>query len=136
MALVDADVNWLAVAVVSASVQERDTLPTLNAGKAECPSLREVIFDGAFTAGCCREWANLHGTRHRVVLRGEGQKGFVVLARRWVVERSFGWLTHWGGLLRDRAGRLDVAAGRIACVAVLSGVEALLNPRPTRCAPS
>lgn len=43
---------------------------------------------------------------------------------------SLGWLTYWGGLLRDRAGRLDVAAGRLACVAVLSGVEALLNPRP------
>jgi transposase len=109
--------RWLAVAVVPASTQDRDTLPALDAGKAEWPSLREVILDGAFTAERCREWANLHGMRHRVVVRGEGQKGFVVLARRWVVERSFGWLTHWGGLLRDQAGRLDVAAGRIACVA-------------------
>ena len=38
-----------------------------------------------------REWANLHGMRRRVVVRGEGQKGFVVLVRRWVIERSFGW---------------------------------------------
>lgn len=135
VALVDADGNWLAVAVVPASVQDRDTLPALDAGKAEWPSLREVILDGAFTAERCREWANGHGMRHQVVLRGEGQKGFVVLARRWIVERSFGWLTHWGGLLRDRAGRLDVAAGRLACVAVLSGVEALINPRPARYAP-
>ena len=70
--------------------------------------------------------------RHHVVSRPPGQKGFVVLPRRWVVERSFGWLTHWGGLLRDRAGRLDVAAGRLAFVAVLSGVQALLNPQPAR----
>ncbi len=55
---------------------------------------------------------------------------FVVLERRWVVERSFGWLAHWGGLLSDRAGRLDVSAARIAFAATLSGVEALLNPRP------
>ena len=48
VALVDADGNWLAVAVVPASVQERDTLPALNAGKTEWPSLREVIVDGAF----------------------------------------------------------------------------------------
>jgi len=46
------------------------------------------------------------------------------------VERSFGWLAHWGGLLRDRAGRLDVSAARIAFAATLSSVEALLNPRP------
>jgi hypothetical protein len=45
---------------------------------------------------------------------------------------SVGWLTHWGGLLRERAGRLDVAAGRLAVVAVLSGVQALLNPQSIR----
>ena len=44
------------------------------------------------------------------------------------VERSFGWLAHWGGLLRDRAGRLDVAAARIACAAVLAATQALINP--------
>ncbi len=136
VALVDAEGNWLAVAVVPASVQKRDVLPALDAGKAEWPSLREVLLDGAFTAERCQEWANLHGMRHHVVVRGEGQKGFVVIARRWVIERSSGWLTHRGGLLRDRAGRLNVATGRLACVAVLSGVEALLNPRPARYAPS
>jgi hypothetical protein len=50
------------------------------------------------------------------------------------VERSFGWLVHWGGLLRDRAGRLDVSTGRLAFVAILSGVQALLNPQPIRAA--
>ena len=47
-------------------------------------------------------------------------EGFVVLAGCWVTERSFGWLTHWGGLLRDRAGRRDVTA-------VLASVQALIN---------
>ena len=70
--------------------------------------------------------------RHRVVRRDPTAPGFVVLARRWVVERSFGWLSHWGGLAKDRAGRLDVAAGRLAMAAVLSGVEALLNPLTIR----
>ncbi len=130
VALVDADGTWLAVAVVPASVQDRDALPALEAGKAAWPSLRHLVLDGAFTAERCQEWANLHGMRHEVVVRGPDQKGFVVLARRWVVERSFGWLVHWGGLLRDRAGRLDVAAGRLACAAVLASVEALINPLP------
>jgi putative transposase len=110
-------------------VQDRDALPAWGAGKAAWPSLRRAIFDGAFSAGRCREWSNLPGmSHHRVVTREPDQKGFVVLAGRWVVERSFGWLTHWGGLPRDRAGRLDVAAARIACAAVLAATEALINP--------
>ena len=80
----------------------------------------------------CHEWSKRHGMRHRVVERDPTQTGFVVLAGRWVVERSFGWLVHWGGLLRDRAGRLDVSAARLAFAASLSGVEALLNPMPVQ----
>jgi putative transposase len=132
VALVDAEGHWLAIAVVPASVQDRDALPTLDVGKADWPSLREGVYDGAFAAERCRAWSNLHGMRHRVVTRDPTAPGFFVLARRWVVERSFGWLSHWGGLAKDRAGRLDVSAGRLALTAVLSGVEALLNPLPMR----
>jgi transposase len=132
VALVDAEGHWLAVAVVPASVQDRDALEALDAGKARWPSLREGVHDGAFAAERCREWSNLHGMRHRVVARDPAARGFVVLARRWVVERSFGWLSHWGGLVRDRGGRLDVSAARLAVVGVLSGFEALLNPMPIR----
>ena len=57
----DADGTWLAVAVVPASTQERDTLPALDGGKAEWPSLREAILDNAFVAGRCQEWSNRHG---------------------------------------------------------------------------
>jgi transposase len=132
VALVDAEGHWLAVAVVPASVQDRDTPEALDAGKARWPSLREGVYDTAFAAERCREWSNRHGMRHRVVARDPQARGFVVLARRWVVERSFGWLSHWGGLARDRAGRLDVSAARLAVVGILSGFEALLNPMPVR----
>jgi transposase len=132
VALVDADGTWLAVAVVPAAVQDRDSPPALDEGKAAWPSLRVAVYDGAFAAERCQDWSNLHGMRHCVVTRDPAAKGFVVLGRRWVVERSFGWLAHWGGLLRDRAGRLDVSAARIAFAATLSGVEALLNPLPVR----
>jgi putative transposase len=123
VALVDAAGPWLAIAVVPASIQDRDTLPALDHGKAAWPSLREAVYDGAVTAERCREWSNVHGMRHHVVERDPAAKGFAVVPRRWVVERSFGWLAHWNGLARDRAGRLAV-------VAVLSGLEALINPMP------
>src|SRR4051794_41619734 len=65
VALVDAEGHWLAVAVVPASVQDRDTLEALDAGKARWPTLREGVYDGAFAAERCREWSNRHGMRHR-----------------------------------------------------------------------
>ena len=132
VALVDAEGFWLAIAVVPASVQDRDALPALDEGKAAWPSLREAVYDGAFTAERCRAWSNFHGMRHRVVGRDPAAEGFVVVARRWVIERSFAWLSHWNGLVRDRAGRLDVSTGRLAFAALLSGVEALINPTPRR----
>ena len=128
VALVDAEGHVLALAVVPAHVQDRDTLTALGIGKAAWPRLRLALLDGAFTAERCKEWCHRHGMRHRVVEKDPGQKGFVVLERRWLVERTFGWLSHWGGLLRERVGRLDVATGRLACVACLMAANALNNP--------
>ena len=55
-----------------------------------------------------------------------------MLARRWVAERSFGWLSRWGSLARDRAGRLRVPAARLARVGILSNFGALPDPMPVR----
>ena len=75
VALVDAEGHWLAVAMVPASVQDRDALEALDAGKACWPSLREGVYDGAFAAERCRAWSNLHGMRHRVVARDPAARG-------------------------------------------------------------
>jgi putative transposase len=134
VALVDAAGHLLAVAVVPASQQDRDTLPALDADMAAWPSLRAVIVDGAFAAERCRAWSQRHGLQHQIAARDPAAKGFVVIARRWVVERTFGWLSHWNGLGRDRAGRLDVSARRIALAAAFAGVEAITNPMPLHAA--
>ena len=42
-----------------------------------------------------------HGVRIEVVRRSDGQRGFVVLARRWVVERTLSWLMRSRRLARD-----------------------------------
>ena len=48
-----------------------------------------------------------------VVRRIEGQPGFSVLPRRWVVERTFGWMTRWRRLVRDYEARIDVSEAMI-----------------------
>ena len=40
-------------------------------------------------------------------------KGFEVLPRRWVVERTFGWMTRWRRLVRDYEARIDVSQAMI-----------------------
>lgn len=48
-----------------------------------------------------------------VVRRIDPEPGFKVLPRRWVVERTFSWMTRWRRLVRDFEQRLDVSAAMI-----------------------
>jgi transposase len=44
-----------------------------------------------------------------IIRRSESQRGFEVLPRRWVVERTFAWMTRWRRLVRDYERRIDVS---------------------------
>lgn len=48
-----------------------------------------------------------------VVKRLDSEPGFKVLPRRWVVERSFGWMTRFRRLVRDYECRIDVSEAMI-----------------------
>jgi putative transposase len=37
----------------------------------------------------------------QIVKRSDAAVGFEVIPRRWVVERTFGWMTRWRRLVRD-----------------------------------
>lgn len=48
-----------------------------------------------------------------IVRKMEGRKGFEVLPRRWVVERTFAWMTRWRRLVRDYEQRIDISEAMI-----------------------
>ena len=48
-----------------------------------------------------------------IVRRIDGEPGFKVLPRRWVVERPFGWTTRFRRLVRDYEERMDVSKAMI-----------------------
>jgi transposase len=48
--------------------------------------------------------------------------------RRWIVQRTFSWLSHWGSLRGEYAGCIDVTTERLTCVASLLAANALENP--------
>src|SRR5947199_7903829 len=93
--LVDTLGLLLSVAVTAASVQERDGARRLLACTGGgCKKLRRIWVDGGYRGPSLAAWVT---TRFRfvlqVVLRSEEQRGFFVLPRRWVVERTFAWLS-------------------------------------------
>jgi transposase len=65
--------------------------------------LRILWVDGGYTGETFAQWVK--GLRPKlavaVIKRSDTTTGFKVLARRWVVERTFGWLMHQRRLVRD-----------------------------------
>ena len=87
----------LAAVVHSASIQDRDGAKLLfQKAKNRFPRLHLIWADGAY-AGELVEWVKLTcGWLLEIVRRSDSSKGFHVLPRRWVVERTFGWLGRYG----------------------------------------
>lgn len=100
--LVDTLGLLLAVVVTAASKQDRDgAKDVLLAAKGRFPRLRVIWADGGY-AGALIGWVKRTcGWLVKTILKPEGQKGFVVLPKRWVVERTFGWLGRYRRLSKD-----------------------------------
>jgi transposase len=57
--------------------------------------------DQGYTGERPAQAAAAHGITLEVVKRPVAKRGFVLLPRRWVVERSFGWFARFCRLARD-----------------------------------
>ncbi|WP_181387479.1 IS5 family transposase [Streptomyces sp. Act143] len=92
----------LAVAVTAASVQDRDAaVPLLQRLRQQYFSIRLVWADGGY-AGRLVDWAREKAQLTlQIVKRTDDTTGFVVLPRRWVVERTLSWLMRSRRLVRD-----------------------------------
>lgn len=90
--MVDVEGNWLATVVRGGDVSENTGgVELLDQVAREFPSLRQVWCDQGFKKTFV-EHADDLGVEVTVVDREPGTKGFVVLPRRWMVERFFGWV--------------------------------------------
>ena len=100
--LVDTQGSLLAATVTPADVPDVDgAYALLPAAKVVAPTLATVWVDGGY-AGDWADWAaEEHGVAVAVVRRPPGTRGFAVQPRRWVVERTFAWLSRHRRLSRD-----------------------------------
>jgi len=92
----------IAVVVHAANIQDRDGAKLVIAKlKGICPRLQLIWADGGY-AGKLIEWVKEFGNWVlEIVKRCDDMTGFVILPRRWVVERTFAWLGKYRRLSKD-----------------------------------
>jgi transposase len=102
-AAVDTLGDLLAVLVTPANEQERAQVDELaRAVQAVTGQHVQLAFvDQGYTGDEPAQAAAEHGIRLEVVKHTEAKRGFVLLPRRWVVERSFAWAARFRRLARD-----------------------------------
>ncbi len=93
----------LVVVVHAASVQEQDgAKQVFERMQGRHPRLRLVWADAGYKVQWLLDWVQATCPWVlEIVTRPQGSKGFVLLPRRWVVERTFGWLSHYRVLSKD-----------------------------------
>lgn len=95
--------HLLALHVTPANEQDRAQVATLAAQVQNVTgdSVEVAFVDQGYTGDDPAQAAAEHGLQLEVVKLPEAKRGFVLLPRRWVVERSFAWMARFRRLARD-----------------------------------
>src|SRR5216684_4226680 len=115
----------IAVVVHAANIQDQDgAKEVLRKAKQRFPRLKLIWADSAYGRDDLPMWAVVAcNFVIEVVRRVAGTAGFVVLPRRWVVERTFAWLVRNRRLSRDYERSPEVSASwiHVAMIKVMLG---------------
>ena len=79
--------------------------------RATGSSVELAFVDQGYTGAKPAGAAEGHGMRLEVVKHTEAKRGFVLLPRRWVVERSFAWVRRFRRLAKDYERLPETVAG-------------------------
>jgi transposase len=102
-AAVDTLGHLLALHVTPADAQDRAQVAQLAAAVQALTGQHVTLgyVDQGYTGEIPAQAAAAHGIRLEVIKHTEAKRGFVLLPRRWVVERSFAWAARFRRLARD-----------------------------------
>lgn len=105
--------HLLALLVTPANAQERAQVGALAQAVREATGQQvELAFvDQGYTGEETAQAAEQQGIHLEVVKLPEAKRGFVLLPRRWVIERSFAWAARFRRLARDYERLADTLAG-------------------------
>ena len=125
--------HLLALVVTPANEQERAQVAALaeQVQEATDQSVELAYVDQGYTGQKAAEAAAAHGIQLEVVKLADAKRGFVLLPRRWVVERSFAWLARFRRLSRDYERLPTTLAGLhwLAFACLLLGNLFRINPQ-------
>ena len=112
--LVDTMGLLLTVVVHAANIQDRDGAKhVLERAKQRFSRLCLIWADGGY-AGKLIDWVqHLCGWTLEIVARDRDVKGFQVLPRRWVVERTFAWIGRYRRLSKDYEALLETSEAMV-----------------------
>jgi putative transposase len=124
----------LAVGVTAASVQDRDgAQQVLAVLRHQCSRLRHIWADGAH-AGALVDWVWSLRSRRKVRLeitkRSDAAKGFAVIPKRWIVERTLGWFNRYRRLSKDDELLPDTSEAVIYVVMIHLMIRRLARLQP------
>jgi transposase len=124
-AAVDTLGHLLALKVTPANEQDRAQVADLSRAvqEATAQSVQVAFVDQGYTGEQPALAAAEHGIHLEVVKHHEAKRGFVLLPRRWVVERSFAWAARFRRLARD----YERLAATLAAYHWLAFVTIMLN---------
>lgn len=105
--------HLLALCVTAADEQDRAQISELaKRVQEETGETVEIAYvDQGYTGENAANAADEHGIKLEVVKLPTAKRGFVLLPRRWVVERSFGWMSRFRRLARDYERLPETLAG-------------------------
>ncbi|PPT90856.1 transposase, partial [Xanthomonas arboricola] len=105
--------HLLAVQVTPANEQERAQVRSLakEVQHVTGETVKIAFVDQGYTGEEPAQAAKEEGIELHVIKLQEAKKGFVLLPRRWVVERSFGWVNRFRRLARDYERLPETLAG-------------------------
>ena len=96
------------------------------------PRLKVVFADSAYDRLAALFACFLLGLTLVVIRRLAGTKGFVLLPRRWVAERTLGWLGRWRRLARDYEELPEVSGTMVKLAMIRLMLHRLAHPNRKR----
>ena len=118
----------MAVVVHAANIQDRDGAKMVLQKLLGCFSRLSLIWADGGYAGKLIDWAfNFGRWVLQIVERSKDVKGFAVLPRRWVVERTFSWLGKYRRLSKDYES-LPVSSETMIQIAMINLMIHRLKP--------
>ena len=105
--------HLLALHVTPANDQDRAQVADLAAAVQDATgeTVTLAYVDAGYTGDTPKQAAAAHGIALEVVTLPQIKRGFVLLPRRWVVERDFGWMSRFRRLARDQERLAEVLKG-------------------------